>query len=61
MKDRAYAKINLALDVYNIRDNGYHDIKSVMVPLDFCDELEINVAKEDSYESELRRRLCQQF
>lgn len=51
MKDKANAKINLALDVYNIRDNGYHDIKSVMVPLDFCDELEIKISDNDSYES----------
>lgn len=49
MKDRAYAKINLALDVFNIRENGYHDIKSIMVPVNFYDELEINVADENQY------------
>ena len=38
---KAYAKVNLALDVFNIRDNGYHDIKSIMVPLDFYDDIEI--------------------
>lgn len=41
MKDRAYAKINLALDVFNVREDGYHDIKSIMVPINFYDELEI--------------------
>ena len=50
MKDRAYAKINLALDVFNIREDGYHDINSIMVPVNFYDELEINVADEDAYE-----------
>lgn len=49
MKDRAYAKINLALDVFNVRDDGYHDIKSIMVPINFYDELEICVSAFDDY------------
>ena len=49
MKDRAYAKINLALDVFNIREDGYHDIRSIMIPIDFFDELEINIAEKDEY------------
>lgn len=49
MKDRAYAKINLALDVFNIREDGYHDLKSIMIPINFYDELEINLADKDSY------------
>lgn len=50
MKDRAYAKINLALDVFNIRENGYHDVNSIMIPVNFYDELEINIADKDEYE-----------
>ena len=50
MKDRAYAKINLSLDVFNIREDGYHDIKSIMIPINFYDELEINIAEKDEYE-----------
>lgn len=49
MKDRAYAKINLALDVFNIREDGYHDINSIMIPVNFYDELEINIAERDEY------------
>ena len=49
MKERAYAKINLSLDVYRIRDNGYHDISSIMIPIGFYDELEIVKADEDSF------------
>ena len=49
MKDRAYAKINLALDVFNVRDDGYHDIKSIMIPINFYDELEIRVVDVDEY------------
>lgn len=49
MKDRAYAKINLALDVFNVREDGYHDINSIMIPINYYDELEINIASNDSY------------
>ena len=49
MKDRAYAKINLSLDVFNVREDGYHDISSIMVPIDFYDELEIETADKDSF------------
>ncbi|MBQ6333464.1 MAG: 4-(cytidine 5'-diphospho)-2-C-methyl-D-erythritol kinase [Erysipelotrichaceae bacterium] len=49
MKDRAYAKINLSLDVFNIREDGYHDLSSIMLPIDFYDELEINIATQDSF------------
>ena len=49
MKDRAYAKINLALDVFNVREDGYHDINSIMVPINFYDELEINISDNDNY------------
>ena len=44
MKENAYAKINLAMDVFNIREDGYHDIHSIMTPIDFYDELEISLA-----------------
>ena len=49
MKEKAYAKINLALDVCGVLDNGYHELKSVMLPINFYDVLEINIASEDNY------------
>ena len=49
MKERAYAKINLSLDVFHVREDGYHDIRSIMLPIDFYDELTIDIAKEDSH------------
>ena len=49
MKDRAYAKINLSLDVFNIREDGYHDLLSIMLPIDFYDELEISIDTQDSF------------
>lgn len=41
MKDRAYAKINLCLNVKGRRDDGYHELEMVMVPVDFYDTLEL--------------------
>ncbi len=38
---RAPAKINLTLEVLGRRDDGYHAIRSVMVPLELADELTI--------------------
>ena len=36
---RAYAKINLGLDVLRRRENGYHDVKMVMQTVGIYDEL----------------------
>ena len=38
---RAYAKINLAIDVLGKRENGYHDIDMVTIPLRLHDSIEI--------------------
>lgn len=40
MKAKSYAKINLALDVINKRDDGYHNIKTIMQKISIYDELE---------------------
>lgn len=42
MKIRAYAKINLSLDVLGRRPNGYHDVKMIMQSVGIYDELTIN-------------------
>ena len=49
MKQRAYAKINLSLDIFNVRENGYHDLNSIKLPIDFYDELEISVSDKDEF------------
>ena len=33
MKIRAYAKINLALDVVSKRADGYHELDMIMAPI----------------------------
>lgn len=50
MKERAYAKINLCLDVAGKREDGYHELKMIMVPIDFYDVLEMNFASETTLE-----------
>lgn len=50
MKERAYAKINLCLDVVGKREDGYHDLKMIMVPINFYDVLEMEFAEETTLE-----------
>ena len=37
--EKAYAKINLCLDVTAKRENGYHEIDGVMQSVDLCEEI----------------------
>ena len=39
----AFAKLNLTLDVLGLRDDGYHDLKSVMQTVSVRDDIEIDV------------------
>lgn len=48
MKIAANAKINLTLDVIKKRDDGYHELDMIMVPLSLADILEVNFADKDS-------------
>jgi 4-diphosphocytidyl-2-C-methyl-D-erythritol kinase len=45
IKLNSYAKINLFLDVINKREDGYHNIKSVMQRVNLYDKLEISENK----------------
>ena len=40
--ERANAKINLYLDVVGKRENGYHDIVSIMQTLSLCDLISVD-------------------
>lgn len=40
---KAYAKVNLALDVLRRREDGYHDVRMIMQNLDIYDELEFTI------------------
>ena len=39
MKEKAYAKINLFLDVVGKRLDNYHNLEMIMAPIDIFDEL----------------------
>lgn len=38
-KEKAYAKVNLALDVLRRRPDGYHEVRMIMQTVDICDDL----------------------
>ncbi len=39
IEERAYAKLNLALDVVKKRADGYHELNMIMIPIDLYDTL----------------------
>lgn len=41
MREKAYAKINLCLDVAGAREDGYHELKMIMVPINFYDVVDL--------------------
>jgi 4-diphosphocytidyl-2-C-methyl-D-erythritol kinase len=43
---RAPAKINLTLEVLDRRADGFHGLRSLMVPLELADEIEVNPSPE---------------
>ncbi|MCL1806387.1 MAG: 4-(cytidine 5'-diphospho)-2-C-methyl-D-erythritol kinase [Oscillospiraceae bacterium] len=42
--EKAPAKINLSLDILAKRDDGYHDLRTVMASVSLCDELTVTLA-----------------
>ena len=50
MDRKAYAKINLSLDVVGLRKDGYHELDMLMVPLtDLYDVVSISESIQDSF------------
>ncbi len=43
---RAYAKINLGLQIFRKREDGYHDIETILHPVDIYDEISINPSED---------------
>lgn len=46
MKIKAYAKVNLALDVVRKREDGYHDLEMIMAPITLHDLIYVDVINE---------------
>lgn len=51
MRERAYAKINLCLNVKGKRDDGYHELEMIMLPVSYYDEIELRLSKDMKYSS----------
>lgn len=49
MKVKAHAKINLCLNVVGKRNDGYHELEMIMVPVTLHDEIHIEASKEDHF------------
>ena len=52
MKTEAYAKVNFTLDVYGTRPDGYHALRSVVMPISLSDTLEIESTEDGSIASD---------
>ena len=46
MTDKAFAKINLTLDIVGKRSDGYHLLETVMREISLCDEITVEKADE---------------
>jgi len=46
------AKINLTLEVLGVRTDGYHEIRSIIQPIDLFDEVSIDVEEGEGIETE---------
>jgi 4-diphosphocytidyl-2-C-methyl-D-erythritol kinase len=53
MKVMAPAKINLTLEVLGKRADGYHELRSVIQTVSFCDELEFTESQKTEFGSDL--------
>ena len=53
MEIKAYAKINLTLDVLNRRPDGYHDLRGVMCRVSVYDRINIQAAEDISFASDI--------
>lgn len=46
ISQKAYAKINIGLDVLRRRDDGYHEVRMIMQTVDICDDLLLEKTKQ---------------
>lgn len=53
IREKAYAKINLGLDVLGRREDGYHEVKMIMQTVNICDDLTFEKSKEPGIHLEI--------
>jgi len=49
MEIRAYGKVNLCLDVVGKKEDGYHQLDMIMVPIELHDHITLETADEMSF------------
>lgn len=52
------AKVNLFLEVLSKREDGFHELETVMQEIDFCDEIDIEKTAKSGIEVEVPKRDC---
>ena len=52
LNEQAYAKLNLTLDILGKREDGYHELETVMQQITLCDEIEIDVETGEDWKLE---------
>ena len=52
MKTEAHAKVNLTLEVFGRRPDGYHALRSVVTPISLADELEVEATDDGTLTSD---------
>ena len=55
--EKAYAKINLYLDIESKRGDGYHNIISIMHSISLSDDIKITLLMEKSENMEIKFRV----
>lgn len=52
LQQKAYAKLNLTLEILGKREDGYHDLRSIMQQITLCDDIEIDVGTGEDWKLE---------
>ena len=50
MREKAYAKINLSINIKGVLSTGYHDLDMIMLPINLYDIVDIKLSKETKYQ-----------
>lgn len=58
MKIEAFAKVNFTLEVFGVREDGFHALRSLVVPISLCDTIEIRPAEVLSCDTGYTDDLC---
>ena len=55
IQEKAYAKLNLSLDVTGLREDGYHEVCMVMQSVDLCDDVTITLTDDGRFTAQSNR------